>query len=69
MWMWPWERIILRKALTAMAAELDRNHIFPVKQYRKIAKSFVKRAADDNELCRLIIGHYIHNMEWPIITN
>lgn len=69
MWMWPWERINLHKALAAMAAELDRNHIFPAKQYRKIAKSFVKRAADDNELRELIIGRYIHNMEWPIITN
>lgn len=67
MWMWPWkhrnQHINLHKALAAMAAELDRNHIFPVKQYRKIAKSFVKRAADDTELCELIIGRYIHNME------
>lgn len=69
MWKRPWERIILRKALTAMAAELDKNRAIPAKQYRRIAKSFVKRAADDNELRELIIGHYIHNMEWPIITN
>lgn len=63
MWTRLWERIILRKALTVMAAELDKNHDFPAKEYRRIAKSFVKRAADDNELRELIIGHYIHNIE------